>query len=387
MNSTSLWYDVEQIKKWIRRRKILSAIKYTLYAILIVGIIIYLISIYDAAQSIEVTMYRSPSLERMGFMAYRITAYPNIVNPTGTSFEAKNVYVKIFVNGYYVSEIFKPYLRINPGNNLEKISFELNLRDLPEIVKEVASNEGVIKVKFEGIATIPLKAFGIIPWHEVTVPLELLPEQEFQLSSEDTSFLSKLTRLNLRSPADISALKAEVERLRGDLDKTLTEFSNLKLKMADISQRIDKVESLVTKLSDRLSDVDELISELSSLKSELNELRRRLEGIPEIYQLRIVRVKYPFVAKQQEQVMIEIIIEYTFSKPTDIYISLLDLETFTTLASIDDTLQGSGLKTYEFKVKTPTNLGLWRISASSSYYRDSEFITSDTKNIQIAITM
>ena len=264
MSTESIWYEVERIKGWIRKRRILSAIKYTIYVILIIGIIIHFYHIYVASQSIQVTMDRAPTIERTGFMTYRITAYPNILNPSDVSFEAKNIYVKVYVNGYYVGEAFKPYLKINPGKNLETITFELNLRDLPHIAKETLASNGVIKVAFSGLITVPLKAFGVIPWQEVTIPLDILPEQEFQIRQEDISSL----KLELNLVDQLYNISSEVRSLKDNLlslekrietlgiEEIKSEISSLKEKVTSISGVLENIGERITILEEREKTID-----------------------------------------------------------------------------------------------------------------------------------
>jgi len=244
MSDDALWYEIEGIKKWIRRRRVLSTVKYTIYACLIIGIIVYFFLLYNAAQSIHVVMYRSPNFERMGLMAYRVTVYPNIMNPTNTAFEIKNLYVKVFINDYYVSELYKPYIKVNPGQNLETFTFSLNIRDLPEIVRELVAQDGIIRIKFSGIATIPLKAFGIIPWHELTIPLDILPEQKFQVSSEDISMLSRL------EAADLTQYLLELGSIESDIESLKSKISVLDIDLLrkDINTLKDRLESILTSL-------------------------------------------------------------------------------------------------------------------------------------------
>jgi hypothetical protein len=367
MSDDALWYEIEGIKKWIRRRRVLSTVKYTIYACLIIGIIVYFFLLYNAAQSIHVVMYRSPNFERMGLMAYRVTVYPNIMNPTNTAFEIKNLYVKVFINDYYVSELYKPYIKVNPGQNLETFTFSLNLRDLPEIIKETVSQDGILRIRFSGIATIPLKAFGIIPWHELTIPLDILPEQKFQISLEDIGSL-RISDIQVK----YSNIESEINRLRS--------------RITDIEDSVAQLINQIGDLSNKIPDVQSILGELDRLKSDLENVRTYLHSIPKMYQLRIIKIDQPYVIKSGSTINIRMAIEYTFSEKTDIYIAIIETEQFTVVASIKDTLLGSGVKIYEFSVLLPTKLGIWRADVYASYYRDEYLISSDYKTITIMLT-
>jgi len=319
MSTDSLWYEVERIKGWIRRRRIISAIKYTIYAILIIGIILHFYHIYEASQSIQVTMHRTPIIERTGFMAYKITAYPNILNPSDVSFEAKNIYVKIFVNGYYVGETFKPYLKINPGQNPETITFELNLRDLPQIAKESLASNGIIRIAFSGIITIPLKAFGIIPWQEVTVPLDILPEQEFQVSQEDISPL----KLELSLVGQLHNISSEVELLKDNLqlleerietleiEEIKSEIRSLREKITHISGILDIIGERTGILEERKETIDVTFEVRDLLDYALTISAGHISISPPYYESISVKENQVTISGMKKDTIYAISIEYT----------------------------------------------------------------------------
>ena len=254
MSANSLWYEVEKIKGWIRRRKVLSAIKYTMYALLIIGVIVHMYYVYEAAESIEITMFQKPDFRRKGLMTYRITAYVDIFNPSDVSFEAKNLYIKVFANGHYVGETFKPYLKIKPGDNQETFTFELNLRDLPQIVKETLATEGMIRISFSGVVTIPLKAFGIIPWQEITIPLDILPEQEFPIPQEDIPSL----KLELSLVEQLYNVSSEVKLLKDNLQSLEKRIETLGIE--EIKSEIRSLREEITNISGVLENIGERIA-------------------------------------------------------------------------------------------------------------------------------
>lgn len=172
---------LEKIKAYIRRRKLIGLIKYSIYAIIIVGVVLHLINVYNATQVLEAKPTRIPSIERMGFLAYRVTLYLDITNPTATTIEAKNIFYQLYVEGRFVGQGYLPYLTIKPGSNPLQLSTELNLRDLPSIAESAVAKGGEVEIKVDGYATIPLKAFGVIPWQEVTIPLSLLPPYKVKI--------------------------------------------------------------------------------------------------------------------------------------------------------------------------------------------------------------
>jgi len=313
MSQETLWYEVERIKGWIRRRRLLSIIKYTIYVLLIVGVILHLYYVYEASQSLQVTMYRAPTFERAGFMTYRITVYPNILNPSDVTFEAKNLYVKVFVNGYYVGEIFKPYLEIKPGDNQETFTFQLDLRDLPQIVKETLAADGTLTISFSGLVTIPLKAFGIIPWQEITIPLDILPEQEFQISEEDSSLLSKLDLVKYLE--EVNALKDDIKSLKKRIDalkieELTSEINSLKSKINDILTALDQVKGRISILEQREESIDVTFSVSDLLDTPLSVSLDDIRISPEDYESITIKGSLIMVKGMKRNTLYTISIEW-----------------------------------------------------------------------------
>jgi LEA14-like dessication related protein len=341
MTEHSLSEEIERIKRWIRTRRKISALKYAVYFLIIVGVVLYAVGAYNVLLNIEIGMWRPPAANRVGLLEYEFTIHLLINNPTPNTLEAKQIYYRLYLQDQFVGDGFKPYLIIRRGSNFETLSVRVNLWNFPSIVYDALST-GSVRVRVETIATVPLRAFGIIPWQEVTLPT-FTYENIIPLSIS----LDDVRRVSLFGQ-DFSDVVSNVERLSSELES--------------IRSSVSSIESKINYIEGSISDVETLRYEINSLREVIDKLKSRIDSLPEITLIRILNVERPPIVASGGAVTVKINVEYVLSKPTPITISVWDKDKLMTVAQQEYVLNsGSGVETIELTFTAPRTTGLWRI--------------------------
>jgi LEA14-like dessication related protein len=366
MTEHSLSEEIERIKRWIRTRRKISALKYAVYFLIIVGVVLYAVGAYNVLLNIEIGMWRPPAANRVGLLEYEFTIHLLINNPTPNTLEAKQIYYRLYLQDQFVGDGFKPYLIIRRGSNFETLSVRVNLWNFPSIVYDALST-GSVRVRVETIATVPLRAFGIIPWQEVTLPT-FTYENNIPLSIS----LDDVRRVSLFGQ-DFSDVVSNVERLSSELES--------------IRSSISSIESKINYIEGTIGDVETLRYEISSLREVIDKLNSRIDSLPEITLIRIRNVERPLIVASGGSVTVKINVEYILSKPTPIIISVWDLDDPTRDIRKEYVLNsGSGIETLELTFTAPRKTGLWQVRVNVYYLigNSASWTSSDIINFYLS---
>jgi hypothetical protein len=200
-----------------------------------------------------------------------------------------------------------------------------------------------VRVRVETIATVPLRAFGIIPWQEVTLPT-FTYENIIPLSIS----LDDVRRVSLFGQ-DFSDVVSNVERLSSELES--------------IRSSVSSIESKINYIEGSISDVETLRYEINSLREVIDKLKSRIDSLPEITLIRILNVERPHIVASGGSITIRINVEYILSKPTPITISVWDSDDPTRdIVQQEHILNsGSGIETIELTFRAPYKAGLWTV--------------------------
>jgi len=366
MAEQSLQEEIAKIKRWIKRRRILSVLKYTFYFFILIGVVLYAVGAYYMLYNIQISLERPPTANRIGFLEYEFTIHLLINNPTSAEFTAKNIYYKLYLQDQLVGDGFKPYLIIKPGSNSEAVSIRINLWNFPSIVNDALST-GSVRVKVEGTATVPLLAFGIIPWQEVTMPI---PPYEYTI------------------PLEISINDARSVGLFGqDLSDIVSNVERLSSEIESIRNSILSLESKINYIEGSISDIETLRYEISRLREVIDKLKSRIDSLPEITLIRIRNVECPLIVTSGDSITVKINVEYILSKPTPITISVWDIDKLTRVTRQVYVLNnGSGIETIELTFTAPRTTGLWRIFIYIDYLigNSASWTSSDIINVYLS---
>lgn len=195
----SLRRDVESLKRWVAARRRWSAVKYAAYVILIVGAAYYVWQEYQAFQQLEIGC-ASPrecfrGVEAISPTIYRLRLELLSTNPTSVTLELEDLQAQVFINGYYVGEIYEPALKVPPGEKTHRLTIDVDVRKLPLIALQTIADNGTLEVRVEGRVTVPLKPFGLLTWRRITIPLEdVIPPQKIKVLDETRSAAASLMR-------------------------------------------------------------------------------------------------------------------------------------------------------------------------------------------------
>jgi LEA14-like dessication related protein len=366
MAEQSFQEEIARIKRWIKRRRILSALKYTFYFFILIGVVLYAVGAYNLLNSVQISLERPPTANRVGSLEYEFTIHLLINNPTSTQFTAKNIYYKLYLQDQFVGDGFKPYLTIKPGLNSESVSIRINLWNFPSIISDALST-GSVRVRVEGTATVPLLAFGIIPWQEVTLQI---PPYEYTIPLEISIDETKSVGL---FGQDFSDVVSNVERLSSELES--------------IRSSISSIESKINYIEGTIGDVETLRYEISSLREVIDKLKSRIDSLPEITLIRIRNVERPLIVASGGSVTVKINVEYVLSKPTPIIISVWDLDDPTRDIRKEYVLNsGSGIETLELTFTAPRKTGLWQVRVNVYYLigNSASWTSSDIINFYLS---
>ncbi|MCE4617471.1 MAG: LEA type 2 family protein [Desulfurococcales archaeon] len=100
----------------------------------------------------------------------------NIYNPDG-KVSVRNLYYRIYINGEYVGDGFKPYLDLPSGNTTTVFNLKIDLLSLGCGVSDALLNQENITIRVEGYLQFDIKAFGIIPWKTIAIPFNTTAKQ------------------------------------------------------------------------------------------------------------------------------------------------------------------------------------------------------------------
>ena len=174
--SASLEERVARLEARMRRGRLLALAKYAFYAVIIVGVLVYLYDLYSTMDQWKAELSDRPRLGLVGPARLNAEFYVRVYNPDGDVF-AKLVYYRVYINGYYAGDGFIPYLSLPSGWSEHKIGVEIDLSRASCGVARALSSGEDLTVRLEGYAMVDLKAFGRIPWRTVTVPFNVTAAQ------------------------------------------------------------------------------------------------------------------------------------------------------------------------------------------------------------------
>ncbi|RLF24578.1 MAG: hypothetical protein DRN15_02690 [Thermoprotei archaeon] len=249
-----------------------SILKYCVYIVIIIGVIIYIWWVYQAATSIKIEDVMVTGFEPLSPFRYRVEVEVVFNNPTGTAIEAEFLIYQVYIYSYYIGEGFKPRLVIKPGMSSERFTYELDIRYLPWIMQRTIAEEGVINVTVTGWVTVPLKAFGIFTWREVRMPYKI----SRKVNVTEATRNALLTSLRGISPEEILSRMRDLE---SKISKLLEEISRLKGSLIDpkrIEDLEERVNTLRTDLDSLKSKMEQLIQMMNTLSSEIKGLEKTL---------------------------------------------------------------------------------------------------------------
>lgn len=172
---SSLEERVEKIELRLKRMRRYSMIKNAVYAIIIIGVILYVAELYFTANQWSASPAGIPSISFESPTVIRVTVPVEVYNPSDRV-TAKMIYYRVYVEGYYVGDGFIPYLDLPHGKSTHNISLSIDLWKAGcGLSKALLSNSNVT-VEVNGFLMVDLRAFGVITWKTVTIPIHVSQE-------------------------------------------------------------------------------------------------------------------------------------------------------------------------------------------------------------------
>jgi len=172
----SLEERVARLEAAERRRRLLGLARLAFYAILLAGLVVYLVGLYESSGEWRAELADTP---RVGLRSPRVVGVEvplRIYNPDGDVM-AKLVYYRVYINGYYAGDGFMPYLHLPSGWSEHVVRLEVDLSRASCGLAQALASGGNATVRVEGYAMVDLKVFGRFTWKTVTLPFNLTATQ------------------------------------------------------------------------------------------------------------------------------------------------------------------------------------------------------------------
>ncbi len=167
---------VSRLEAWARRARMFSYIRYAIYALIIVGVLLYGYSLYRSAGEWKVELADTP---RVGLESPRVVSVRvplRIFNPDGEVM-AKLVYYRVYIEGYYAGDGFVPYLHLPSGWSEHVFTVEVDMSRASCGLAQALVEGSNATVRVEGYAMVDLKTFGGLTWRTVTLPFNYTATQ------------------------------------------------------------------------------------------------------------------------------------------------------------------------------------------------------------------
>ncbi len=205
----------------------MAAVKYTIYLVIIIGVIVYLVGVYQHMDEWDAQLSGTPQVSPIGPTALHLEIPVKIYNPDGDVL-ARLVYYKVYVEGYYAGDGFIPYLDLKSGWSEHIFKVDLDLSRAGCGLAKALQAGSELTVRVEGYAMVDLKAFGIIPWKTVTVPFNVTATNVTLpgLPAEARAFLA-LTSYVCDHSGDVMSLIQLLEQTVSTSNLTTPPKSNL----------------------------------------------------------------------------------------------------------------------------------------------------------------
>lgn len=158
-----------------RAIRIFKQIKIILIVMAIIGALIHLYLMYDAASKLDILNKSIDGIDYDGGTRYRIRFTITFENPTSSSIEVSAITYKVYIESTYAGYGKRCGLTIPPGNSKRDFEFIFDVKDMPSLGLAVIGKT-ILEVDIKGEVTIPVKAFGFIDYTTISVPYNIKEE-------------------------------------------------------------------------------------------------------------------------------------------------------------------------------------------------------------------
>ncbi|MCD6481907.1 MAG: LEA type 2 family protein [Thermoplasmata archaeon] len=155
-------------EKW---KTILKRAKLIISLVILAGVIIHLVLVYNAAKSLEMENERivglSPTYKKID--EYELKFSLTLKNPKSTSIEVDYIKYDVYVEDEFVGSGEKARLLIPPGLSNHTFSFTFSAINLTSSTKNLLL-QGEVDVTVKGDVIIPAKFLGLFTWRYIKLP-------------------------------------------------------------------------------------------------------------------------------------------------------------------------------------------------------------------------
>ncbi len=158
----------------IEFKKNLGKIKIAITIFILVGVIIHLAMVYNAAKSIEIVdkkivgLYpKYPKIDE-----YEVNFMLTLKNPKDTTIEIDYIKYKIYIENEFIGEGEKPRFFIEHGIKNYTFLFSFNILNLTSPTRNILM-KGNADMIIEGEVIIPAKFLGLFTWRYIKIPYKI----------------------------------------------------------------------------------------------------------------------------------------------------------------------------------------------------------------------
>ena len=155
-------------EKW---KTILKRAKLIISLVILAGVTIHLVLVYNAAKSLEMENERivglSPTYKKID--EYELKFSLTLKNPKSTSIEVDYIKYDVYVEDEFVGDGEKARLLIPPGLSNHTFSLTFSAISLTSSTKNLLLY-GSVNVTIKGDVIIPAKFLGLFTWRHIKLP-------------------------------------------------------------------------------------------------------------------------------------------------------------------------------------------------------------------------
>ncbi|MCD6222369.1 MAG: LEA type 2 family protein [Thermoplasmata archaeon] len=150
----------------------LRKVKVIITIVLILGVAIYLVMVYDAAKSIRIVDKRIKSVYPSKIDEYDVKFSLTLKNPKNFDIEIDYISYNIYVENEFVGKGIKPHFYIESGTKKYDFDATFSVKGLSESAKNLLIKGGA-NIKIKGVVMIPAKFLGLFTWKHIKIPYEI----------------------------------------------------------------------------------------------------------------------------------------------------------------------------------------------------------------------
>lgn len=154
--------------------EILRKVKLIVTIIIIMGVLIHLLLVYNTAKSIEIKNKKIVAIYPKYLPnEYEIKFILALHNPKNTEIEVDYLNYKVYVENEFAGYGEKPRFIVKHGVHNYTFTFSFDVSVLSSVSQALLLNGNEIDIRIKGELIIPAKFLGLFTWRYIKLPYEI----------------------------------------------------------------------------------------------------------------------------------------------------------------------------------------------------------------------